>query len=987
MLLSLLPAASLLPAQTIYKYEQKDAEILFFNKEISTYIPHIVRMYREGKVLHEQIWEKDSLHRYVPQQTLMLITDWEDDGNGGVCAIPRNIVFIGMSPLNFSYYIAPSTERYSHLFRHEYTHIVMSDKYNSSDMRWRKALGSKFYADPQHPFSAVFSYLSTPRWYAPRWYHEGIACFMETWLGGGVGRALGGYDEMNFRSLVADSSRIYSVVGLETEGTTQDFQVGTNSYLYGTRFVNYLVYKYGVGKLIDYYNRTEGSKTLFNKQFEKIYGVSLRKAWEEWIALERDHQKKNLDKIAEYPVTETDNLSNTPLGSVSPPLLDKNYNCLYAAVNHPDDLAHIARIDLATGKVEKLHVIDGPQLYQTSYLALDTKGQRLIYTVNNSHFRGINIYDIKKKKIVKRLKYQRVSNIVYDNSSSRLYGIFTNGGVNYLIRYDSLLTKKDIIYAFPFGQSIFDIDVSHNGNWLTATVSGLSGEQSIIRFDVNGLGNAQFKYDTLITSKEYNFGQFRFSEDDSCLVGSSYYTGVSNIWSFDIATKEFNLLSNTKTGLFAPYQFSKDSLYALQSGSNGMRPVKLARKVLHDANAIELLGQKTYERNKSDLEKLSEFQKPLPEIKFGDVYNKITTYNTFKEIRFAGAYPEISGFTDSKSTNDVTPVIGYRIAFQDPMGLNSIKASVGISPWSNNPWKNRFHAEIEWDWWQWKFAASWNKTNFYDLFGPLRRSRKGYCISASYNMKYPNRIPFSWEWGASVAAYGEMDALPLFQNVEIDKGIKSIQTAAANISASKLYKSLGAVMPEQGWKAGLYAYTYLADGTFYPSVSANIDGGLLVPFMRNTSVWLRSYFGKSFGDSDSAFGNEYFGGFRNNIVDWQDAYRFRTMNAMPGAKIDAIKAHSFAKIMAELNLTPIRFNNFGAFNLYPTYAQFTLFASDLIANPLAKHDVNYGNIGAQLNIEVVLFKYLKTTWSVGYAKMFSSQHHTSDQWMISLKLL
>jgi hypothetical protein len=48
----------------------------------------------------------------------------------------------------------------------------------------------------------VWSYVTVPRWYAPRWYQEGIACFMETWMSGGLGRAMGYYDEMYFRSLV-----------------------------------------------------------------------------------------------------------------------------------------------------------------------------------------------------------------------------------------------------------------------------------------------------------------------------------------------------------------------------------------------------------------------------------------------------------------------------------------------------------------------------------------------------------------------------------------------------------------------------------------------------------------------------------------------------------------------------------------------------------------------------------------------------------------
>ena len=44
---------------------------------------------------------------------------------------------------------------------------------------------------------------------------------------------MGFYDEMYFRSIVDAGEPLYSLIGLETEGTTVDFQVGANSYLYG----------------------------------------------------------------------------------------------------------------------------------------------------------------------------------------------------------------------------------------------------------------------------------------------------------------------------------------------------------------------------------------------------------------------------------------------------------------------------------------------------------------------------------------------------------------------------------------------------------------------------------------------------------------------------------------------------------------------------------------------------------------------------------
>ena len=223
-LVLVLPLAAQAQNQTYFQYKTDEARLVFFDKNLSRYIPHMVRMFQNGKALHGQIWTTDSV--YVPEAPLLLLTDWEDDGNGGASPLPRSMIQIGMAPLNMSYYVNPSAERYRQLFCHEYTHIVMTDKYNRKDLGWRKFFGTKVGTDNTQPISALWSYMSVPRWYAPRWYHEGIACFMETWLGGGVGRALGGYDEMYFRSIVAGNEPLFSVVGLETEGSTMDFQVG-----------------------------------------------------------------------------------------------------------------------------------------------------------------------------------------------------------------------------------------------------------------------------------------------------------------------------------------------------------------------------------------------------------------------------------------------------------------------------------------------------------------------------------------------------------------------------------------------------------------------------------------------------------------------------------------------------------------------------------------------------------------------------------------
>ncbi len=58
----------------------------------------------------------------------------------------------------------------------------------------------------------------------------------------------------------ADDAYIYDVVGLESEGTSIDFQIGANSYLYGTRFMTWLAKTYGPDKLVAWLTRDDNTK-------------------------------------------------------------------------------------------------------------------------------------------------------------------------------------------------------------------------------------------------------------------------------------------------------------------------------------------------------------------------------------------------------------------------------------------------------------------------------------------------------------------------------------------------------------------------------------------------------------------------------------------------------------------------------------------------------------------------------------------------------
>ena len=257
------------------------------------------------------------------------------------------------------------------VMNHELVHILAMDQAAGRDEVFRKIFAGKVAPTEENPLSLLYAYWTTPRRFAPTWYHEGIAVFLETWMNGGLGRAQGAYDEMVFRTLVRDDEGIYDLLGLESEGTKINFQVGVNSYLYGARFMSYLAYHYEPEKLIRWVARDQGSEAYFAAQFKKVFEIDLDEAWNRWIEWEREFQTANLATIRRHPVTPVRDISDHALGSISRAVLDRAGNRLLAAVNYPGQLAHIAAIDLDDGSLTRICNIKGPALYFVCSLAYD----------------------------------------------------------------------------------------------------------------------------------------------------------------------------------------------------------------------------------------------------------------------------------------------------------------------------------------------------------------------------------------------------------------------------------------------------------------------------------------------------------------------------------------------------------------------------------------------------------------------------------------
>ena len=220
------------------------------------------------------------IFNYVPNEKIIINTyDVSDYGFGATTTIPENYIRIEIEPLEPGYEVVPYSERFQWLLSHELVHIVVNDMASNFEGSMRSIFG-KVNPDKIQPLTIFYSLLTNHNRYTPRWYHEAIAVFVETWFSGGYGRILGSFDEMYFRSMVNDKRSFPgdSEIGIVTSHNSIFLE--NVLYLYGTRFIAHLSDKYGVKKVFDWYSLQPGEfYPGMKSKFAVIFGVDFSDAW------------------------------------------------------------------------------------------------------------------------------------------------------------------------------------------------------------------------------------------------------------------------------------------------------------------------------------------------------------------------------------------------------------------------------------------------------------------------------------------------------------------------------------------------------------------------------------------------------------------------------------------------------------------------------------------------------------------------------------
>lgn len=933
-------------------------------------VPHVTRTF-----LNALEWQRRVLGFEPREEITVLLADFEDYGNAGASAVPRDTLMVQMSPLSFAFETIAANERMNTIMNHELVHVATMDQATRRDRFFRHLFAGKVAPVSEQPESILYFYLTAPRVAAPRWYHEGIAVFLDTWMAGGIGRAQSGYDEMVFRSMVRDGARFYDPLGLVAEGTKIDFQLQINSYLYGARFMTWLAHRYSPEQVVRWVRRDEGSRGYYASQFRAVFGTPLESAWREWIGFERAFQTRNLEAIRRYPTTRYRDISPRALGSVSRAFFEPDPGRIYAAFNYPGAVAHVGAIDVETGVIDRLVDIKGPVIYTVTSLAYDPLGKVLFYTADNNAHRDLVRLDPATRRTRTLIKDARIGDLAFNRADRSLWGIRHFNGIASLVRVPPPYTSWNRVFSWPYGTVVYDLDISPDGTHAVASFGEISGKQEVRLLSLERLEAGD---DAPV--RRFDFGpsvpsNFVFSPDGRFLYGSSYYTGVSNIFRYEIAAGDLRAVSNAETGFFRPMPIGGDTLALFRYSGEGFIATRIEAAPLEDVSPITFLGQQLTESHPI----VTQWRAGSPaEVPLERLEQRTRAYRLAGGLRRESFYPVVQGYKDSYA-------LGARLNLSDPLQLNRLHLAVSFSPDTSLRQSERFHLAVDYRRYDWRVQAALNSADFYDLFGPTKTSRKGYAFAAGWRrtLRYdePRRIELDLEGRLA----GNLDRLPEYQNVAVD--VDRLARVHARLSGTDVRSSLGHVDDEKGrrWTATLDASA--ADGSLFPRLYVTYDAGAAL-FLGHSSIWIRSAAGLSPGDRGEPFANFFFGGFGNNWVDHGEEKRYREYYSLPGAELNAIGGRNFARSTVEWNLPPLRFSAAGTPGLHLTWARPAVFATALATNVDAG-DVRrvVGSLGAQLDFRLTALSNLDLTLSVGGGVVVERGARADREAMVSLKVL
>ena len=216
-----------------------------------------------------------------------------------------------------------------------------------------------------------------------------------------------------------------------------------------------------------------------------------------------------------------------------------------------------------------------------------------------------------------------------------------------------------------------------------------------------------------------------------------------------LASGKIEAVSNAESGFFRPVPLPDGNLVVFHYTGKGFVPAVIEPRPLEDVSAIRFLGAELAAKHPI----VTTWQVPPPST--ADPAAIAVTgrgpYLPLRNLGLRSTYPVVQGYKNSLG-------LGWRFDFEDPLRFSAIGITGAYSVDGKVPAREKGHLDIDYRYLGWHAGLSWNRSDFYDLFGPTKRSRRGYAASLGYDYPLiydlPRRLDIRSEVEDQVAGEG-----------------------------------------------------------------------------------------------------------------------------------------------------------------------------------------------------------------------------------------
>ncbi len=492
----------------------------------------------------DEVWGPiTSLYNYEPDKVHFIIKDIDDYSNGATYFFDNKIE-IWTSALDFDLRGAHNWLR--NVISHEFTHMVQIQ----AAMKLGRSVPAVFlqllsYEDERRPDilygypNYVISYpLATVN--VPAWFAEGTAQYM---------RKEFEYDrwdthrDMILRSYALDSN----MLTWEQMGVFGKTSLGNESvYNSGFALTRYISQKYGEDKL-EKITKALGTFTNFtiDAAFTDVLGKNGSQIYNEWSSYLKEDYKKRSKAVLEN-LAEGKMITKDGFGNFYPTFSPDGKKILYIS-NKSSDYFSPASIYEYDEQTDKSKILIAGVRSTFSWLPGENKILYSKISENNPNSYNVHdlyIYDLDKDDETRLTFNMRANQPNLSHDGSKIVFLFQKDGTTNLGLVDINGKNFKQLTTFENGEQVYNPKFSNDDAFIVFDYS-YNQTRDIARINIDG---SDYKFVIQTDHDERN----PVFDKDGNLIFSSDETGIYNIYSLNLQTKEKKQLTNVIGGAFMP---------------------------------------------------------------------------------------------------------------------------------------------------------------------------------------------------------------------------------------------------------------------------------------------------------------------------------------------------------------------------------------------------------------------------------------------------